>query len=272
MSNRRRGPFGGSSTLSPSIRQLIRQPGAGTPQQRSDTARAAAAVRRAAALAIVRGPKPNLRVPKMAAAMSQVPRGFTGAAGEAKYVDYPTTAGTTNTYALDTTGSISHISIVPQGTTVNTRVGRKCEIKYIQIRGEMRPNSTATHNSVAVYLVWDEQPNKALAAITDVLDGATSYALSKRENVQRFKILKKWTQVLMGNSGAAMVSNGIVRLDEYIRLPKGLVVVPTTADTTGVIGDIITGALLLVTVGDQAAGTAAAVMEAAIRVGFSDIY
>lgn len=202
------------------------------------------------------------------AATGQVPRGFAGQAGEAKYIDIAN-----QVYGLDTTGTITHVSVVPQGTTVNSRVGRKCELKYFQMRGDMRALATADHNSVAVYLVWDEQPNKALAAITDVLDAANSYALSKRENVQRFKILKKWSYTLCGNSATLMSSNAALRLDEYVRLPKGLVVVPTTADTTGVIGDIITGALLLITVGDHAAGgTTCANMQVTCRTGFSDIY
>jgi len=195
----------------------------------------------------------------------QVPRGFTGVAGEAKYIDIAS-----SNYQLTTTGSITHMSIIPQGTTVNSRVGRKCELKYFQMRGQAVALTTAIYNACAAYLVWDEQPNKALAAITDVLDATTSYALSKRENVQRFKILRKWTFELIGNTLTPATGKEAMRIDEYVRLPKGLVVVPTTADTTGVIGDIITGALLLVTVGDTAAGTAAAQLTVTCRVGFAD--
>jgi len=201
------------------------------------------------------------------AAMMQVPRGFTGVAGEAKYIDIANA-----TYTLNTTGQIIHASVIPQGTTVNSRVGRKCELKYFQMRGQVEANSTATFNQWSIYLVWDEQPNKALAAVTDILDAATSYALSKRENVQRFKILRKWTGVLLGNTTTPATGKETERLDEYVRLPKGLVVVPTTADTTGVIGDVITGALLLVFVGDSAAGNTAASCVMTARTGFSDVY
>jgi len=192
-------------------------------------------------------------------------RGFVGAAGEAKYVDIANA-----TYALDTTGSITHVSVVPQGASVNQRIGRKCELKYFQMRGEMRNNATAVHNNVAVYLVWDEQPNKAMPAITDILDAASVYALSKRENVQRFKIIKKWRAAMMGLGATPVTGTEMVTLDEYVRLPKGLVVVPTTADITGAIADVINGALFLVTVGDTT-GAAAAVLQVTCRTGFADV-
>jgi len=221
---------------------------------KSDAARSQAKARREAYLAARSKP-----------AGSAPQRGFLGNAGEAKYIDIAQA-----TYTVDTTGTIFHASIIPQGTSVNQRVGRKCELKYFQLRGSVYNGSTATANTWAIYLVWDQQPNKALAAITDVLDAATSRSLSKRENVQRFKILKKWRGVCCG-TGTAITSNLEVSLDEYVRLPKGLVVVPTTGDTTGAIGDVITGALLLIAVGDSGAGTAAAVLSCTCRTGFADV-
>jgi len=200
----------------------------------------------------------------------QVPRGFVGVIGEAKYVDVANAA-----YNCDSTGSLAHISIVPQGTTVNSRVGRKCELSYVQLRGEVTNGSTAKVSSWALYLVWDEQPNKALAAINAVLDGSDTYSFPKRENVQRFKIIRKWTGVCCGNNttAAQQTSNTTVRIDEYVRLPKGLVIVPTTADTTGAMADIITGALLFVAVGNNGtAGTSAPTATLTMRVGFRDVY
>lgn len=229
---------------------------------KSTAMRANAKQARDAFLAKARRSDNGLRRPQLA---SQVPRGFRGPTGEAKYKDIANSA-----YALDTTGSITHMSAIAQGTTVNQRVGRSCELKYFQMRGHVQNNGSATFNDWAVYLVWDEQPNKVLAGITDVLDAATAYSLSKRENVQRFKILKKWTGCLSGNS-TTPACDVAVRLDEYVRLPKGLVIVPTTADTTGEIGNVITGALLLVTVGISAAGASAAQLAVTCRVGFADI-
>lgn len=185
--------------------------------------------------------------------------------GEAKYVDIAS-----DTYNLDTTGEITHMSIVPQGATVNSRVGRKCELTTFQMRGRVIAGSTGTICDAAAYLVWDEQPNKALAAITDILDAATPNGLSKRENVQRFKIIRKWRWMLVGNQTTPTAGTEAYTVDEYVKLPKGCVVVPTTADTTGVISDVITGALLFVTVGSVAAGTTAGAAVLTARTGFRD--
>jgi len=229
----------------------------------SQQARERAKSRRAAYLtAKAKGPGSSAR-----AGIFTPQRGFVGSAGEAKYIDIANT-----TYPCDTTGSITHVSVVPQGTSVNTRVGRKCELKYFQMRGYLRQNSAAVYNNVAVYLVWDEQPNKALPAVTDILDAANAQALSKRENVQRFKIIKKWRYALTGNTTTPATGSEVVTLDEYVRLPKNLVVVPTTADTTGVINDVINGALYLVTVGNEpVSATLAATLGVTCRTGFADV-
>lgn len=195
-------------------------------------------------------------------------RGFLGAAGEAKYFDI--TAGA---LALNTTGSISHLDIVPTGTTVNSRDGRKFKNTSVQIRGQAQADTTTTVCNGAMYLVWDRQPNKALAAVTDVLDTANSNSFAKRENSQRFKIIKKWRWAFAGNQTTAgqQVSTTNFDIDDYVRLPDDCIAECTTADTTGAIGNRVTGALLLVTVGNTAAGTADANVVIGTRVNFVDV-
>lgn len=195
-----------------------------------------------------------------------VNRGFLGAAGEAKYFDIA--AGS---LPLNTTGSISHLDIVPTGTTVNSRDGRKFKNTSVQIRGLALADTTTTATQGAMYLVWDRQPNKALASITDVLDTASSVSFAKRENVQRFKIIKKWRWVFAGNSATPVASNVIHDIDEYVKLPEECVAECTTADTTGAIGNRVTGALLLITIGSNTAGTADANVTITTRVNFVDI-
>jgi hypothetical protein len=134
----------------------------------------------------------------------------------------------------------------------------------------MTSDATTTVSQAANYLVWDRQPNKALAAITDVLDSISSYSFPKRENAQRFMIIKQWRQAFAGNTTtpAASIINAVV--DDYVKLPAECVTCYTSADTTGVIGDIITGALLFISVGDLAAGTADAQSNLGFRVNFRD--
>ena len=197
-----------------------------------------------------------------------VNRGFLGAAGEAKFFDIAS-----GVLPLNTTGSISHLDIVPTGTTVNSRDGRKFKNQSFQVRGVAQADNTTTVCTGAMYLVWDRQPNKALAGITDVLDAATPIAFSKRENAQRFKIIKKWRWAFGGNNLTAgqQTSASIYDIDDYVKLPEECVAECTTLDTTGAIGNRITGALLLITVGTSAPGTADANVQITTRVNFVDI-
>lgn len=200
--------------------------------------------------------------------MRAAQRGFLGAAGEAKFFDIAAGA-----LPLNSTGSISHLDIVPTGTTVNSRDGRKFKNTSLQIRGIVQSDSTTTASQGAMYLVWDRQPNKALAGITDVLDTASPYSFAKRENVQRFKIIKKWRWVFAGNNTTAgqQTSATSYDIDDYVKLPDECVAECTTLDTTGAIGNRVTGALLLITVGNNVSGTADAIAYVGTRVNFVDV-
>lgn len=201
----------------------------------------------------------------MGALQAQVPRGFLGAAGDAKYVDIASA-----TYGNDTTGSITHFSIVPTGTTVNSRIGKAFQVTSFECKGTIYNGSTATYNKARCLLVWDYQPNKVLAGITDILDTANSTSLKKRENASRFKIIRDWNFDLVGNS-TTMDSTAMENFDQYVRLPKDCVATCTAADTTGAIGNRVTGALLFVTVGNVASGTASAATTFTGRINFKDI-
>ena len=202
----------------------------------------------------------------MAARALPIARPLSRFVGENKYVDVANAA-----YVCDTTGSITHISVVPQGDSVNQRDGRKFMPTWVNMRGIIANGSTSTSTESAVLLVWDKQPNKALAAITDILDTTSTVAQNKRENSSRFMIIRRWSVVLTGKSDGSTVPGFARNFDRYVRLPPGLVAECTPSDTTGEIGNRVTGALLLVTLGNRAAGTSAAALETTIRVGFKDV-
>ena len=193
-------------------------------------------------------------------------RGFIGPQGENKYIDWAT-----DTYQCDTTGEVFHLDVVPLGNTVNQRDGRKFMPTWVNIRGILSNLPTATQNHCAVILVWDTQPAKVLAALTDLLDTASSESQNKRENASRFKVVRRWDVMLTGKGDASTTPGFSRTFNKYVFLPKGLIAECTPADTTGVIGNRVSGALLLFTVGQTAAGTAAAVLNCTIRVGFKDI-
>jgi len=192
--------------------------------------------------------------------------GFVGSSGENKFFDLAHAA-----YVNDTTGSITHLDVIPQGTTVNSRDGRKFSPTAVNIRGWQEQGSTAVWNNPVCLLVWDKQPNKALAAITDVLDSVHPTSQNKRESASRFTIIRRWDTVLTGKNDGSTVDGFAKNFDHYVKLPAGLIAECTPSDTTGAIGNRVSGALLFITLGGRAAGTTAAHTDVSIRVSFKDV-
>jgi len=198
-------------------------------------------------------------------ASAQIPRGFVGARGDYKFFDVAQAL-----HQCDTTGSITHLSIIPQGTSVNTREGKGCRVTSVNVRGHVSSKTNTIRAFYAIYLVWDYQPNKVLAAITDILDSANSRSFPKRENNDRFKIIKKYYGLVNGEQVAVPAYGMAWPIDDYVRLPDDANILCTTTDTTGAIGNTIQGALLLVTVGDVAAGLTAAETQIGFRLNFTE--
>lgn len=173
------------------------------------------------------------------------------------------------TYALDTTGSITLIATVPQGVTVNTRVGKKIKWKGLQIRGFAQANPASTINDVAVIIVYDREPTLALPAITAILDSVSSRSMNNDSNSDRFQIVRRIDKVLIGNATTPATGFEAIDFDEYVDLKKRDA--QFGALTTGAINDISKGALYLVTVGNVVAGTAAAALTIGIRTRFIDV-
>lgn len=175
---------------------------------------------------------------------------------------------------FDTTGLVTLLNTVAQGTAVTQRVGKKIRMKGLQIRGFASNGSTATLNDIAWIIVYDKRPTGALPAVTDILVTANALALNNDANAGRFAILKRSDSFLLGNlslTGAvanALVENTAEGIDCYLDLGKREVVYKAAG--TGAIGDIEQGALYLVTVGSTAAGTAAASLTFNSRMRFWD--
>jgi len=172
-------------------------------------------------------------------------------------------------YAADTTGSVTLVATIAQGASVNQRVGKKCLLKSIQIRGQVAQNATATFNDVAAILVYDKRPTGALPTVADILVSASSVAFNNDANSGRFKILRRWDFTLSGNSATPATGNEVMSMDDYVKLNGRQIVFKAAG--TGAIGDIEEGALYFVTVGNNAAGTAAAAFACAFRTRFIDV-
>lgn len=174
-------------------------------------------------------------------------------------------------YANDTTGSITLVNTVAQGASVNQRIGKKFWMKSIQLRGAINVNAAGVLNNVANLLVYDKRPTGALPVITDILNTVSSASFNNDANSGRFRIIRRWDKVLAGGSTLAttpLLDSGYKNFDYYVKLNLPTV---NKAAGTGAIGDIEEGALYFVTVGNVAAGTAAANTSAGFRMRFKDL-
>lgn len=172
---------------------------------------------------------------------------------ELKYNDIAVAA-----YAADTTGSITCLNLTAVGDDNTTRDGRQINNKSIHVQGLLTPNdSVAGPNWARLMLLWDTQPNGALPAVTDILTAATSTANTNLNNRQRFIILRdiKLAQGINDNTATMAYSNGnnTYTVDTFIPL-GGLKT--TYSGTTAAITSVSSNALLMLTIGSQAAGSA----------------
>ena len=173
---------------------------------------------------------------------------------------------------FDTTGTIVLLCTIAQGAAVTERVGKKIRYKSIQFRMTINAGTAATLNSCSLLLVYDRRPTGALPAITDVLIAATSVSLNNDTNSGRFKILKRYFLTLTGNSTTPDTGAEIVPLECYYKFrPNKDSIAAFKALASGAIGDIEQGALYVISVGSNAAGTTAALGTLNVRTRFLDI-
>lgn len=160
---------------------------------------------------------------------------------------------------INTTGYVQCICIPTLGTDYTNRIGRKITLKSVYIRGYVRTEisgapaaKTVASQQARFMLVYDDQPNGALPAVTDILNTIDTASQLNLNNRDRFRVLKDkcWSfdPYLQSASASAQIFN--------VRIYKKLNVdVTFNATNGGTIADIQTGALLTVFVGSNIAGT-----------------
>lgn len=142
---------------------------------------------------------------------------FQGKNAENKFFD------TNLSFSFDTTGEVpatGQLTLIPQGVTESTRVGRKATIKSIHIRGLVNfvPGAAVATASdlLYLYLVLDKQCNGAAAAITDVLTSATmGIGMINMANSERFTVLKRITVQIASQAGATTAFANNSRIVDY---------------------------------------------------------
>lgn len=184
---------------------------------------------------------------------------------ELKFLD------TALSFLFDSTTEVpatGQLNLIPQGAGESTRVGRKCVLKSVQLRGTMAFSPAAAASAaVAAYmwLVWDKQANSAAAAVTDVFTSNVANSLLRNmSNSERFVILKKWCWNFNSTAGVTTAYNAVRQDMEYYtkcNIPLEF------SGTDGSIGTIKSNNVFLVAggVGDDLVS-----FDGVCRVRFSD--
>jgi len=184
---------------------------------------------------------------------------------ELKFVDVASAS-----YAGDTTGTVTLLNGVAIGDDYTTRDGRQITVKSVQVRGSVLPIDSSTQPTMArLLLVWDNAANGALATIAQILSASTSNSFPLVDNANRFTILCDQQYVVGGFQTTATQAYAGSPMINPVHVYKKLDSITQYGATTAAIGSVQNGALLMVTIGDQAAA-AGAVFSLATRVRFTD--
>jgi len=143
----------------------------------------------------------------------------TSRGGELKFFDTALAFSYDATAEVATSNTTGQLDLIPQGVTESTRVGRKCVIKSIQIRGinVLIPAATAVAASSAyLWIVLDQQTNGAQAGFTDIFTTTVSHStMLNLSNTGRFKIIKKFPMFFNSPAGVTTAYNNVGKNLEY---------------------------------------------------------
>lgn len=149
----------------------------------------------------------------------------------------------------DTSGEITLLNGIAEGTNDDERLGNQITMRSIRYMVHAAPDSAqVTWQKAAWYLIYDRQPNGAIPVVADVLSTDSSDAFPAWDNKQRFQILKKELFLVAPFDEGGPPSNireGYIKLNHVTRF-----------DGVGAnIGDMTTGSLFSLGVGNTAAGS-----------------
>jgi hypothetical protein len=178
---------------------------------------------------------------------------------------------TLSSQVFDSTGLVTLLNDIAEGTSTQERVGRKIAMTGVTIRSYAVNGSTATSNKCCVLLVEDLRPGSSLPAVSDILESADAQALNNEAGFGRFKIHMRKTFILRGKNSAAALDAGAVPIRNFDKFKPLKQRETHFSGSSGTIGQIIKGALYLVTIGNNGAGTGAASLEGNVRLAFKDI-
>lgn len=217
------------------------------------------------------------------------PAALTSFRTEIKALDNQAAGGAPTSFTISTTPQFYCLNQPQQGAAFYQRVGQKIEMKSVHLIGNIVPtgNGTGGNEYLRVMVLYDHQPNGALPAIADILSSyngagnisSTSYDGLNLNNRDRFVILRDIRIHIPQNNSTAALGDGVAsvidyggkyNINEFIKLKNLVAHFKSSTSGLNQIGDLATGALLLVTFGDTASGTAGYAFNWQARLRYKD--
>jgi len=204
--------------------------------------------------------------------------------GELKTVDGIAGLSTNVIVPLNTAnGNVFPTNLIAAGAGENQRIGRRIEMVSLHLKGviSQTANTTTIQDYARLAVVYDRQPNAALTTSNNIFqdiapDGASGSRPCSGVNPdqrERFLVLADIKLSLPASLHASGATGGVdgaattFNINRFIKL-NGL----TThyQGDTGVIGDVSTGALLIVGMGNLGAGSEGWQFVGTWRIRYAD--
>lgn len=157
-------------------------------------------------------------------------------------------------FNVDTTGSVTALNAMAQGTSQSTRVGNKISMTSIQIRLSFVNGTTTTSAPVIRWMIiYDKQTNAAAPTIADVLQTVGVLSPMNMANRDRFVILAEETFRPDNTfNDTATVAEYSEYKQRYVKLRLDTIYNNTNG---GTVADINSGGLFFIALSNVADGT-----------------
>lgn len=165
---------------------------------------------------------------------------------------------------------VFHCNNVGRGTGITERTGKKILMKELHVNGVVYNHTNADHTKIRIVVFYDKRPGTVFPVETEVFNTNDSFDFFKNDNRSRFIIIKDVNTTLFGpysgiggNDSIGKNINFKIKLNKITEFNEG---------TTGLVGDIETGALYVMAVADAPLiGSTEASMKIFTRMRFVDI-
>lgn len=189
---------------------------------------------------------------------------------ERKFLDNVFESGTLQ---FDTTGTVTAINAMAQGTTQSTRIGNKITMKSVYIRYRVTNGAASIAATMfRVLIVYDTQTNAATPALGDILQAGPADPTLRMMNLanrDRFKILYEDTFTPVGTvvSDTSATTEWQEYRTRFININLDTIFNNTSG---GTVADIQTGGLFLVTMSNFPTGANEPLGVATTRIRYVD--